>query len=103
MLISYEERQITRMFPKSTIAVMLKFHLVKLHLKRVLLQEIMKIIPYVKSLFTDKPILISKYQAWYYVRGKRKSAKQLVAENAKEYSDAIINLIENGPNIKLEL
>lgn len=40
----------------------------------------MKVFAYIKSLFTDKPQLISKERDWFYRRGKRISEYQLMVE-----------------------
>jgi len=44
----------------------------------------MKIFKWIRSLFTDDPIPITKYIAWYYVRGKKKSAFQIAQERVKQ-------------------
>jgi hypothetical protein len=56
-------------------------------------------IAYIRSLFTDKP---QHYKdSWYFVRGKKRSAKELLLEQLMKEVEKIKKRVTEGPNIKL--
>jgi hypothetical protein len=56
-------------------------------------------IAYIRSLFTDKPQYYK--DSWYFVRGKRKSEKELLLEQLMKEVEKIKKRVTEGPNIKL--
>ena len=63
----------------------------------------MKIIRYIKSLFVKYAVPIDHSSAWYYVKGKKKSALEIFIEYNTEIKTSIKKRIEEGPNIHIEI